>query len=86
MLAGSFARREQRARNMGEMLSRLGIEPSRPGVNDGGRMLGEAVRSCWGCRRGEECRVWLDARIGPLEAAPPFCPNAGRFQTMRHSL
>jgi hypothetical protein len=83
MLARSFARFEQRAQNMGEMIARLGIEPSRPGFDDGGLILGEAARSCWGCRSGEECRAWLDARVGSLEAAPSFCPNAVRFQTMR---
>jgi hypothetical protein len=83
MAAVGFARLEQRARNMREMMSRLGVEPSRPGFDDGGRMLGEAARGCWGCRRGEDCRVWLDARLGRLEAAPPFCPNAVRFQAMR---
>jgi hypothetical protein len=85
MLAGSFARLEQRARNMGAMMARLGVEPLRPGFDDGGRILGEVARSCWACGRGEECRAWLAARSGPLEAAPSFCPNAVRFQTMRRS-
>jgi hypothetical protein len=83
MPASSFARLEQRARNMGEMVARLGLEPTRPGFDDGGHELGEAARNCWGCRQGAECRTWLDARTGPIEAAPSFCPNAVRFQGMR---
>jgi hypothetical protein len=83
MLAGSFARLEQRARNIGEMVARLGIEPARPGFDDRGKEFGEAARNCWACRHGEECRAWLEARSGSLEAAPSFCPNAVRFQGMR---
>jgi hypothetical protein len=83
MLAGYFARLEQRARNMGEMISRLDVESSRSRFGDDGRALGEAARNCWGCRHGEECRAWLDARSGSLEAAPSFCPNATRFEAMR---
>jgi hypothetical protein len=68
---------------MGEMIARLGIEPSSQDFDDGGHLLGEAVRSCYACLRGEECRAWLRARPELIEAAPGFCPNAVRFQAMR---
>jgi hypothetical protein len=83
MQGSSLARLEQQSRNLREMIARLGIEPLRPAVGDGGREFAEVARSCWACRRGMGCRVWLDARTGPLEAAPSFCPNAARFQAMR---
>jgi hypothetical protein len=83
MLAGFFARQEQRARNMGEMVRRLGIEPS-AAMFDGGGMLEAAARSCSMCRSVEACTAWLEAYPESIDAAPPFCPNAARFQTMRH--
>ena len=83
MFARSLARREPRARNMGEMIDRLGVEPGQS--IDGGRILRSMAQSCLACRAGEECRDWLDARTGSLKAAPAFCPNADRFQEMlRH--
>jgi hypothetical protein len=81
MLAGFVARQEQRARNMGEMVRRLGIGST---TFDGGRMLEAAARSCSACRGVEECTAWLEAHADSIDAAPPFCPNAARFQVMRH--
>ena len=83
MLAGFVARQEQRARNMGEMVRRLGIEPS-TATFDGGRTLEAVVRSCSMCRSVDECTAWLEAHAQSIDAAPPFCPNAARFQAMRH--
>lgn len=83
MLAGFFARQEQRARNMGEMVRRLGIEPP-VATFDAGRMLETAARSCWMCRSVDACTAWLEAHPESIDAAPPFCPNAARFQAMRH--
>lgn len=82
MFAEAFARLDQRARNMGEMMQRLGIEPIWPSIDDGGKTLGAAARSCWACGAGEECRAWLDAHPGALDAPPPFCPNSVRFRMM----
>jgi hypothetical protein len=83
MFDSSLIRRTLRARNMGEMIRRLGIEPVFHAI-DGGRGLREVAESCVACRSGEECRDWLATHSGSLEAAPSFCPNAVRFQRMRH--
>lgn len=86
MLEGMIARLEERARNMGEMMRRLGIVPGAAGSLDVGRSLEAAARSCSTCRSVEECTTWLSQETGPIETAPAFCPNAARFREITRSL
>ncbi len=86
MLEGMIAQLEARARNMGEMMRRLGIEPGEIVSFDMGRSLQAAARSCSACRSVEECTGWLDGKATPAQAAPSFCPNATRFRDIARTL
>lgn len=83
MFDAIFARLNQRADNMGQMMQRLGLELTTPSADSGGWVFQAAARSCSACRSADRCSLWLQAHPGEIEAAPPFCPNAVRFQRMR---
>jgi hypothetical protein len=86
ILEGMIAQLEARARNMGEMMRRLGLEPGEAVTFDMGRSLEAAARSCSACGAVEECSTWLCEETGPMETAPSFCPNATRFREIARNL
>lgn len=83
MLKSLSLRTKVREQNMGEMMSRLGIEPSTDIVYNNGRTFYRAMRTCRACRHAKDCMAWLEVNARPIDAAPHFCPNASEFQSMR---
>lgn len=69
-------RQAERATNFGEMIERLGIDPSAAPV---ATTIGASARACSWCRHSAACRAWLDGRVGAISQAPEFCPNRQRF-------
>ena len=72
---------EQRAKNMGAMMHRLGISPD---AAYAGRQMSMAARRCSLCAHADQCQRWL-ATPGTDQAAwQTFCPNAVLFARLRH--
>jgi hypothetical protein len=79
----TFDRADRRARNMSEMMDRLGLDTEAFAHRRCGFDLSSAIRTCQFCHADEVCRDWL-ARVAKSSAeAPAFCPNATLFAQAR---
>jgi hypothetical protein len=74
----TFDKADRRARNMSEMMDRLGLDTDAFARRRFGLDLSSAIRTCQFCNADEVCRDWL-ARA----KAPAFCPNATLFAQAR---
>jgi hypothetical protein len=69
---------QRKARLLGAMLDRLGIDPERAARVRSGAALTAASRTCLGCTETEACETWLAEPVPdePQSSIPPaFCPN-----------
>jgi hypothetical protein len=80
------------ARNLGEMTTRLGVDPAPPAKAapasasspaaspaswpTGVSLLAQMVDACQRCEATEVCDDWLARAPKAIAAVPPFCPNA----------
>lgn len=81
-LAG-FGRRievaDQRLRNMGQLMRRIGLDLESFSWRREGRDMTEAVRVCRICPSVERCTQWLRESSGGADGVPNFCSNRRRF-------
>jgi hypothetical protein len=59
---------------IGEMMTRLGVEPAGGVLPQYALSYAYAQRNCANCAAKEACRKWLAAHEAAA-FAPPFCPN-----------
>ena len=64
----TFDKADRRARNMSEMMDRLGLDPDAFAHRRFGLDLSAAIRTCPFCHADEVCRDWL-ARAAIAQAA-----------------
>lgn len=83
MLARLLFEEEVQGQNLGPMMRRLRVDPSRDFAYNDGRTFRAAMKTCHKCWWTEDCKAWLKANPGTVDAAPVFCPNSIRFQSMR---
>jgi Family of unknown function (DUF6455) len=82
VLAKLLNRIQNKARLMGAMMARVGVDPVEAARIRGGTALAAAGRRCMACQNGEDCAAWLES--APSHAEPPaFCPNAAVFAEAR---
>jgi hypothetical protein len=67
------------ARQMDEVMERLGIDLLAAVRRGRGALFAEARLNCIHCSSALQCRLWLDAS-SVLREAPVFCPNANFFR------
>src|SRR5215470_2315595 len=79
----TFDRADRRARNMSEMMDRLGLDTDAFAQRRLGLDLSSAIRTCQFCNADEVCRDWLARSAKSLAKAPAFCPNATLFAQTR---
>jgi len=79
----TFDRADRRARNMSEMMDRLGLDTDTFAHRRLGLDLSSAIRTCQFCNTDEVCRDWLARSRKSLAKAPSFCPNATLFAQAR---
>jgi hypothetical protein len=79
----TFDRADRRARNMSEMMDRLGLDTDAFAHRRFGLDLCCAIRTCQFCRADEVCRDWLARSAKSSAEAPAFCPNATLFARAR---
>src|SRR5262249_28111104 len=72
----TFDKTDRRARNMSEMMDRLGLDTDALACRRLGLDLSSAIRTCQFCNADEVCRDWLARAPKSLAKAPAFCPNA----------
>jgi len=79
-IVGRVDRAVARLQVMSTMMERLGFyRSSAPALAE--LDLNAVVRTCQKCTAEAACRSWLaDAGKEAPCTAPPFCPNAGRFE------
>lgn len=70
---------DQRVRNMGQLMRRIGLDFETFSWRREGRDMSEAVRICRVCPSVEPCNQWLRGTAGGADGIPQFCPNATRF-------
>jgi len=74
---------DRRARNMSEMMDRLGLDTDAFARRRFGLDLSSAIRTCQFCNADEVCRDWLARAAKSSAKAPAFCPNATLFAQAR---
>lgn len=74
---------DRRARNMSEMMDRLGLDTDAFARRRFGLDLSSAIRTCQFCNADEVWRDWLARAAKPSAKAPAFCPNASLFAQAR---
>ena len=74
---------DRRARNMSEMMDRLGLDTGAFAHRRFGLDLSFTIRTCQFCDADEVCRDWLARAAKALAEAPAFCPNATLFAQAR---
>jgi Family of unknown function (DUF6455) len=79
----TFDRADRRARNMSEMMDRLGLDTDAFARRRLGLDLSSAIRTCQFCYADEVCRDWLARSAKSSAKAPAFCPNATLFAQAR---
>jgi uncharacterized protein DUF6455 len=79
----TFDKANRRARNMSEMMDRLGLDPQTFAHRRLGLDLTSAVRICQFCIADKVCHDWLARAAKPVAKAPAFCPNAMLFEQAR---
>jgi hypothetical protein len=79
----TFDRADRRARNMSEMMDRLGLDTDAFARRRFGLDLSCAIRTCQFRRADEVCHDWLARSAKSLAEAPAFCPNATLFAQAR---
>jgi hypothetical protein len=79
----TFDRADRRARNMSEMMDRLGLDIDAFAHRRFGLDLSYAIRTCQFCHADEVCRDWLARSAKSSTEAPAFCPNATLFAQAR---
>lgn len=83
-MSGFLSRLDGRARNLGEMLQRCGVDPVGLAGERIGQSLTSVARACMLCPHSDACRRWLDAADPEAVNPPPsFCPNASRIRAAR---
>jgi hypothetical protein len=76
-LRGRVARR---ARLMGTMMERIGVDPGLAALR--GRSFTAAGRRCLWCAASQQCERWLE-ETGSADRGPSFCPNTPFFEDVR---
>ncbi|WP_367955130.1 DUF6455 family protein [Aquibium pacificus] len=66
-----------------DMMEQVDVDLVNAGKQPLGLQLERAVRACFFCRHGKECREWLDGSHRTRENAPEFCPNRSFFSAHR---
>ena len=81
---GYLSRLDARARNLGDMMRRCGVDPREIAGQRLGQSMTSVTRACILCPHTAACRRWLEA-ADPAAINPPpsFCPNAERFRAAR---
>ena len=79
----TFDKADRRARNMSEMMDRLGLDLETFAYRRSGLDLSSAVRMCQFCIADKVCHDWLARATKPEAKAPAFCPNAMLFEQAR---
>jgi Family of unknown function (DUF6455) len=67
---------QDKARLMGAMMERHGVDPVEASRIRAGTALAAAWRRCLACPKGEQCAAWLEDSSATGSQAPSFCPNA----------
>jgi hypothetical protein len=75
-MMGLARRAEQRARLMGEMMDRVGVDVHAAAAE--GHALATGARRCMFCAHTAECEEWLQT-IQRAQSTPVFCPNWALF-------
>jgi hypothetical protein len=76
MFAKLLSRIENKARLLGAMMARVGVDPLDASRARGGAALAAAWRRCLACPQGKDCAAWLAAPPATAAEPPVFCPNA----------
>jgi len=79
----TFDKADRRARDMSEMMDRLGLDTDAFAHRRFGLDLSSAIRTCQFCDADEVCRDWLGRAAKASAEAPAFCPNATLFAQAR---
>jgi hypothetical protein len=79
----TFDNADLRARNMSEMMDRLGLDADAFAHRRSGLDLSSAIRMCQFCNADEVCHDWLARAAKSSVKAPAFCPNAKLFAQER---
>ena len=79
----TFDRADRRARNMSDMMDRLGLDADAFVHRRFGLDLSSAIRTCQFCHADEVCHDWLARAAKSSAEAPAFCPNATFFAQAR---
>ena len=79
----TFDKADRRARNMSEMMDRLGLDTDAFAHRRFGLDLSSTIRTCQFCDADEVCRDWLARAAKSSAKAPAFCPNATLFAQAR---
>ncbi len=79
----TFDKASRRARNMSEMMDRLGLDTKTLAHRRLGLDLSCAIRTCQFCDADEVCHDWLARAAKSSAKAPAFCPNARLFAQTR---
>jgi len=79
----TFDKADRRARNMSEMMDRLGLDTDAFARRRFGLDLSPAFRTCQFCNADEVCCDWLARAAKSSAKAPAFCPNATLFTQAR---
>src|SRR6516165_5906192 len=79
----TFDKANRRARNMFEMMDRLGLDTETFAHRRLGLDLSAAVRICQFCIADNVCHDWLARAVKPVANAPAFCLNAIVFEQAR---
>ena len=77
---------DRRARNMSEMMDRLGLDMEAFAQRRLGLDLISAIRTCQLCNAERACHDWLSRPRKTADTAPAFCPNANLFARARGEL
>ena len=72
----TFDKADRRARNMSEMMDRLGLDTGAFAHRRFGLDLSSTIRTCQFCDADEVCRDWLARAAKALAETSAFCPNA----------
>lgn len=80
MIGRCLGQADLKARLMGEMIDRLGIDLVQAARQDLGTRLDQVVRGCRFCAHAEQCQAWLSGMS--TADRRDFCPNAALFDDM----